>query len=191
MTQSAGRKLAGCQAGLNRGDHLAQRLEVGVADGREGHDAFLADPGTSQSVSVRAGEGRSVAVGAVVQADVVLLQRQTEDGPGYRDVGALDEDRPSPFTAGSGLGGPGKGGGATARITQAEVRPGRLKRILNGSQRTLRNRSSRCCLDSEKTDIIMIVGSQLPLGPPGRAACCQGGGHGRASHRGAGAAQEL
>lgn len=37
------------------------------------------------------------------------------------------------------FGQPGKGGETTARIVQAEVRPGRLKRILNGSRSVLHN----------------------------------------------------
>jgi adenosylhomocysteine nucleosidase len=37
------------------------------------------------------------------------------------------------------FGQPGKGGGTTAKIVQAEVRPGRFKQVLNGSRRALRN----------------------------------------------------
>jgi hypothetical protein len=37
------------------------------------------------------------------------------------------------------LGQPGKGGGKTARMVQAEVRTGKLRLILNGSRRILRN----------------------------------------------------
>src|SRR5260370_12656007 len=84
LTGLARYALAGFQASRDGGNHLGECLKVDVVEAGEGHNAFGADSRSAKFASISGGEGRAIAFIVVVEAEVVLLQRDHENGPGDR-----------------------------------------------------------------------------------------------------------
>src|SRR5215469_9031276 len=87
---SACDELTGLQARRDRGHGIGECVLVNVVQGRKGHDSLSADSCPAELASVGGDEVLAVHVDVAVEADVVLLQRDPEYGPGDRGRRALD-----------------------------------------------------------------------------------------------------